>query len=101
MVPREGRAQNRREQAQDRAQHGYFPDEIDMHTAFARRERRAPASVKIADGFDHDAFRGFEFNGLDDEIETASSIIVTARCATLSSKVGMPSILCEPSAFGM
>ena len=28
-------------------------------------------------------------------------LIVTARCATLSSKVGMPSILCEPSAFGM
>ena len=30
-----------------------------------------------------------------------SSIIVTARCATLSSKVGMPSILCVPSALGM
>ena len=33
-------------------------------------------------------------------IGTSSRTMVTARCATLSSKVGMPSGLCEPSALG-
>ena len=34
-------------------------------------------------------------------IGTSSRTMVTARCATLSSKVGMPSGRCEPSALGM